>query len=120
MARDWGRESTQGSAASEVGDVFGGRAVYNYCPARLSPFRGTPVARDAPVARDPKDTGFGRSGGGPTVPPSDPNFCVCGPDFTDQIAAVWRRIQAEFGKWPDAVAAAFQKNQLVKMHVEGF
>ena len=52
MAPDWGRESTQGSAASEVGDVFGGTAVYNYCPARLSPFRGYAHGERSPPWRE--------------------------------------------------------------------
>ena len=68
-----------------------------------------------PVARDPSDTRFGRSGGGgPTKPPSDPSVCVCGPDVTDQIAAVWRRMQAEFGKWPDAIAAGVSEESACK------
>ena len=67
------------------------------------------------MARDPSDTRFGRSGGGgPTKPPSDPSVCVCGPDVTDQIAAVWRRMQAEFGKWPDAIAAPVSEESACK------
>jgi len=49
------------------------------------------------------DTRFGRSGGGgPTLPPDPSVNYVCGPDVTDQIAAVWQKIRDDFGKWPDA------------------
>ena len=58
------------------------------------------MGRDDP-RNDLKDTRFGRhGGGGPTKLPTDTTGYVCGPDVTDQIAAVWHRIRAEFGKWP--------------------